>query len=132
MRCLLAVAVALLIAPNAAGAKGIIRADVCGRDTCTDLLSVWSPALVEGSFVSGSRSSLGLHYQLRFVMYDDRFTTRFVPATGLVRNSEGRWMRMSPAVEALLADATADLEPFGRQRSFATWLMGLLQRFTAT
>ena len=128
----LACLVCFLVLAAPAAAKGLLDARLCGRDACVALASPVYPVLVEGTFVSGGRTPLGKHFQLRFAGPEDRFTTRFVPATGLVRNTAGRWMRMDPAVERLLYDSSAGLEPFGRRPALVSWVRALVRRLSAT
>lgn len=115
MRRLLAVTVAVLIAPAAAAAKGLEQVQVCGSRACTDITDRAGYGVVEGGGSAGPDRALPfVEIRATFVAgrEKDVVTFQFVPAAGLSRNEEGLWHQPDAATTAVLREAAGELEPF--------------------
>jgi hypothetical protein len=125
-RSLLALAAAvaaLAVLPGAAHAKVVMSLVACGSSGCIDVTESGKVghAVLDGSapIIGPSRAEPFL--RLRYGIGDgkelvERFTTTFLPASGLIRNADGTWMRMDPDGVALLRTRTRGLEPFAASR----------------
>jgi hypothetical protein len=120
---LAAAVAALAMLPGTAQAKVVMSLVACGSSGCIDVTEsgkVGHAVLDGGAPIIGpSRAEPFL--RLRYGIGDgkelvERFTTTFLPASGLIRNADGTWMRMDADGVALLRERTRGVEPFAASR----------------
>jgi hypothetical protein len=88
---------ALTLFAATASAKRIVRAEVCGADACTTLRGAAMMDIVDGGPPASPPRAAAPFYEARVTVevgkgQRDTWTTRFVPAYGLLRGSDGTWM----------------------------------------
>src|SRR4051794_13991056 len=105
-------AVALFTATPSA--KRIVRAEVCGADACTTLRGAAMMDIVDGGPPTSPPRGSAPFYEARVTVevqkgQRDTWRTAFVPASGLLRGSDGTWMDAPAQTEVAFKRAARGL-----------------------
>jgi hypothetical protein len=109
----LALAAVALFAATAS-AKRIVRAEVCGADACTTVHGAAMMDIVDGGPPTSPPREPAPFYEARVTVEVDKgqrdtWTTAFVPASGLLRGSDGTWMDAPTQTEVAFKRAARGL-----------------------
>jgi hypothetical protein len=116
------IAVFLLAAPAAAGAKELSSATVCGASGCNEAThpAVLFPALEGGPPSAGGPSRAHPFYRLRVVVDEgpasEAMQLLAVPHGNYVRGPDGVWRQTSATVVHRITALAGDLRPFPASR----------------
>ena len=116
------IAVSLLAAPAAAGAKELASATVCGASGCNHAShpAAFLPALEGAPPAAGGPSRPHPFYRLRVVVDEGRASERMpllaVPHGNYLRGPDGVWMEASADVLGRITTVAGELRPFSASR----------------
>lgn len=115
MRCPTAALVVLAVAAPAAGAKGVLSAQVCGADGCRAIDR--PPVSLLGERDSTARPAPGTPFvRLRVVGGGETLRLRFFPGPGVVKVSDPRRAYAQAYDVAAMRKVAALVTPFGQER----------------